>query len=63
MDPIKKERNLIELDKEITQLKKEQFIQQIKKGLGEKIKNNGNQFHKMKVSRWKQFIRRLKSIF
>ena len=43
MDPIKKEQNLIELDKEITQLKKEQFIRQIKNGLGEKIKHNGNQ--------------------
>jgi len=63
MDPIKKEENLIELDKEITQLKKEQFINQIKKGLGEKIKNNGNKIPKMKISRWVRFIRRLKNIF
>ena len=39
MDELKREENLIRFDKEKTELKKEQFINEIRNGLGEHIKN------------------------
>ena len=63
MDEIKKEQNLIALDKEKTQLKKEQFIREIRNGLGEQIKQNGNKVTKIKVSWWKRTLNRLSKLF
>lgn len=63
MDEIKKEQNLIALDKEKTQLKKEQFIREIRNGLGEHIKQNGNKVTKIKVSWWNRTLNRLSKLF
>jgi hypothetical protein len=63
MDEIKKEQNLIALDKEKTQLKKEQFIREIRNGLGEHIKQNGNKVTKIRVSWWKRTINKLSKLF
>ena len=63
MDEIKKEQNLIALDKEKTQLKKEQFIREIRNGLGEHIKQNGNKVTKIKVSWWKRILNKLSKLF
>ena len=49
MDEIEKERRLIDLDKKRTQLKKEQFIKEIKGGLGEHIKKSDNKIKKVKI--------------
>ena len=42
MDEIEREEKLIQFDREKTELKKEQFIREIRNGLGEHIKKNGN---------------------
>jgi hypothetical protein len=42
MDEFKKINTNIEVERVKTQLKKEQFIKQIKSGLGEHIKQNGS---------------------
>tara|TARA_B100000575_G_C22497951_1_gene326712 strand:- start:12 stop:203 length:192 start_codon:yes stop_codon:yes gene_type:complete len=63
MDEIERERFGIEMDREKTQLKKEQFIREIKNGLGEHIKKNGNKVKKIKISKWENFWLKLKKIF
>jgi hypothetical protein len=55
MDEFKKVNASIEADREKTQLKKEQFIRQIKSGLGDHIKQNGS---KVKIIK-KPFFSRL----
>ena len=45
MDSFNKEEHFIKFEKEKSELKKEQFIKQIKTGLGEHIKNHGNKIH------------------
>ncbi len=56
MDEIKREENLMALEREKTQLKKEQFINEIRNGLGEHIKKNGNKITSIKKSRWKKIL-------
>lgn len=63
MEEYKKEENLISFDKEKTKLKKEQFIKEIRNGLGEHIKKNGNKVTKIKVSLWVRLKRKMKNIF
>tara|TARA_R100000084_G_C4534980_1_gene92942 strand:- start:227 stop:418 length:192 start_codon:yes stop_codon:yes gene_type:complete len=63
MDEIKREENLIALDKEKTQLKKEQFINEIRNGLGDHIKKNGNKVTKIKVSWWVRLKRKITKLF
>ena len=63
MDEFEKERRLIEFDKEKTQLKKEQFIKEIRGGLGDHIKQHGNKINRIKKSKFKRFIDRLMKIF
>jgi hypothetical protein len=62
MDEIEREQFGIEMDREKTQLKKEQFIKDIKNGLGNHIKNNGNKVKKIKRSRWTTFWLKVKNI-
>ncbi len=63
MDEFEKERRFIKLDKERTQLKKEQFIKEIKSGLGEHIRRSGNKIKKIKKSWWRRFIDKLIKMF
>lgn len=63
MDEFKKIDSDIELEKLKTQLKKESFIREIKNGLGDHIKNNGNKIKKIKKSRLKKFWERFLNIF
>lgn len=63
MDEIERERFGIEMDREKTQLKKEQFIREIKNGLGDHIKRNGKKIKKIKRSKWESFWTRIKNIF
>ena len=63
MDESKREENLIKFDKEKTVLKKEQFINEIRNGLGEHIKKNGNKITKIKKSRWGGMISKIKQMF
>jgi len=63
MDEIQREENLMRADIEKTALKKKQFIREIKSGLGERIKENGNKVIKIKRSRWRRIINYLKNIF
>lgn len=53
----------MEAEKEKTQLKKEQFIKNIKGGLGEHIRNNGGKVTKIKKSKWKKFWEKLMKVF
>ncbi len=63
MDELKREENLIKFDKEKTILKKEQFINEIRNGLGEHIKKNGNKITKIKKSRWSRMMSKIKQMF
>ena len=63
MDEIEREEKLIQFDREKTELKKEQFIREIRNGLGEHIKKNGNKITKIKRSKWKLFWAKIKQIF
>jgi len=63
MDEIKREENLMALEREKTQLKKEQFINEIRNGLGEHIKKNGNKITSIKKSRWKKILSIFSKIF
>lgn len=55
MDDFKRVVADIEAEKDKTQLKKEMFIKQIKSGLGDHIKYNGNKYNVIK----KSFLRRV----
>lgn len=63
MDEIEREEKLIQFDREKTELKKEQFIREIRNGLGEHIKKNGNKITKIKRSKWELFWDKIKQIF
>jgi RNase P/RNase MRP subunit p29 len=63
MDEFKKINADIEAEKEKTQLKKEQFIKQIKNGLGDYIKVNGGKINKIKKSKLRKFWERLMDVF
>ena len=63
MDEFEKERRLINFDTEKTQHKKEQFIKQIRGGLGNHIKKSGNKVKKIKKSLLRRFLDKLMEIF
>ena len=63
MDEIKREENLMAFDREKTELKKEQFIKQIRNGLGEQIKKNSNKVKRIKRSRWERFWVKINQMF
>tara|TARA_B100001769_G_C22086644_1_gene585813 strand:+ start:918 stop:1109 length:192 start_codon:yes stop_codon:yes gene_type:complete len=63
MDEIKREENLMRADIEKTILKKEQFIREIRGGLGERIKENGNKIKKINQSPLKRLWGFIKKIF
>lgn len=63
MDEIEREEKLIQFDREKTELKKEQFIREIRNGLGDHIKKNGNKVNKIKRSRWERFWNKVKQMF
>ena len=63
MDQFSKINADIDAEKEKTQLKKEQFIRQMKGGLGNHIKYNGNKVTKIKKSKLKKFWERLMKVF
>ena len=48
MDEFEKEKRLMKLDRETTKRKKEQFIKEIRGGLGEHIKRSDNKIKKIK---------------
>jgi hypothetical protein len=63
MDEFEKEKRLIDLDRERTELKKKQFIKEIREGLGEHIKKSGNKIKKIKKSWWRRFLDKLIKVF
>ena len=63
MDEFDKINADIEAEREKTQLKKEQFIKQIKNGLGDHIKVNGGKINKIKKSKLRKFWERLMDVF
>lgn len=63
MDEFEKIDRDINAEKEKTQLKKEKFIKDIKNGLGEQIKSNGNRVRVIKKSKFRRFLERLMDIF
>ncbi len=63
MDEFEKEKRLMNLDREKTKLKKEQFIKEIRGGLGEHIKRSDNKIKKIKKSCWKRFLDKLIKMF
>jgi hypothetical protein len=63
MDELKKIQSDLELENLKTQLKKEQFIKQMKSGLGEHIKNNGGKVNVIKKSKLKKFWEKILKIF
>ena len=63
MDEFRKINASMEAEKEKTELKKEQFIRQIKKGLGEHIKHNGGKVNKIEKSVLMRFWEKLMKIF
>ena len=63
MDQFNKINAEIEAEKEKTQLKKEQFIKQMKSGLGNHIKYNGGKVTKIKKSRVRKFWEKLMKVF
>lgn len=63
MDEIEREKFEIEFDKEKTQLKKEQFIKEIRSGLGEHIKKTGNKVKRIEKTRWQKFWFKFKKMF
>lgn len=63
MDEFEKIDRDINAEKEKTQLKKEKFIKDIKNGLGEQIKFNGNKVRVIKKYKFRRFLERLMDIF
>ena len=63
MDQFSKINADIEAEKEKTQLKKVQFIRQMKSGLGNHIKYNCGKVTKIKKSKLRKFWERLMKVF
>lgn len=63
MDEFKKISADIEAERIRTELKKEQFIKQIKSGLGEHIKFTGGKVKKIEKSRLRKFWEKLMKVF
>ena len=63
MDEFKKISADIEAERIRTELKKEQFIKQIKSGLGDHIKITGGKVKKIEKSRLRKFWEKLMKVF
>lgn len=63
MDEVTKVSADIEAQKEKTELKKEQFIREIKSGLGDHIKHNGGRYKKIEKSMLRKFWEKLMRAF
>jgi hypothetical protein len=63
MNEFKKISADIEAEKIRTELKKEQFIKQIKSGLGDYIKSTGGKVQKIEKSRLRKFWEKLMKVF
>ena len=63
MDKFRKITSDMEVEKMKTELKKEQFIRQIKSGLGDHIKHNGGKVKRIEKSRFRKFWEKLLDIF
>ena len=63
MNDLEKELRLIKLDKEKTKSKKDQFIKEIRGGLGDHIKKSGNKIKKIKKSLFKRLMGKLMKMF
>ena len=63
MDEFEREGRMMDLEREKTELKKVQFIKQIKSGLGEHIKKTGGKIKKVKKSSFRRFLIKLGQIF
>jgi len=63
MDKFRKITSDMEADRLKTELKKEQFIKQMKSGLGEHIKHNGGKVKKIEKSKLRKFWEKLLNIF
>jgi|TARA_R110000751_G_scaffold32719_1_gene81965 hypothetical protein len=63
MDEFERESRMMDLEREKTELKKEQFIKQIRSGLGDHIKKTGGKVKKVKKSAFRRFLIRLMEIF
>jgi len=63
MDEFERELRMMDLEREKTELKKEQFIKQIRSGLGDHIKKTGGKVKKVKKSAFRRFLIRLMEIF
>tara|TARA_R110000824_G_scaffold321432_1_gene508264 strand:- start:152 stop:343 length:192 start_codon:yes stop_codon:yes gene_type:complete len=63
MDELDKELRLIKADKEKTKFKKNQFIKEIRDGLGDHIKKSGNKIKKIKKPLFQRFVDKLMKMF
>lgn len=63
MNEIKREERLIESEKIKTELAKDKFIDEIRGGLGEQIKQNAGYVKKKKVGFFKRLFRRIMETF
>ena len=63
MDEFEKEKRLMDLDRERTELKKKQFIKEIRGGLGEHIKRSGNKIKKIKKPLFKRWLDKIMKVF
>ena len=63
MNKFRKITSDIESEKIKTELKKEQFIRDIKSGLGEHIKHSGGKVKRIEKSKFKKFWEKLLEIF
>ena len=63
MDKFRKITSDMEAENMKTELKKEQFIRQIKSGLGDHIKHNGGKVKRIEKSRFRKFWEKLLDIF
>ena len=62
MEEREKIQQQIFFEKEKTQFKKEQFIKEIRSGLGDHIKDNGNKVKKIKKSFWGNVFEKISKI-
>ena len=63
MNEIRREERLIESDKLKTEIAKDKFIDEIRNGLGEKIKQNAGVVKKKKVGFFTRLFRRIMDTF
>ena len=62
MEEREKIKHQISFEKEKTQLKKEQFIKQMRSGLGDHLKHNGHKVKKIKKSFWRKALDKISKI-